>query len=103
MGCSSEDHTPASIDSGAGSDLLNKNLLTTAGVLIGSGTAVAGTVILTAALPGQVIAAAALTGGLIYAGDRQDKGLPITPWGKVDVKLEAQPDVKSEEPVVATT
>ena len=67
----------------AGSNgLLDKNFLTTAGVLVAAGGGVAGTALLLTALPGQVISAAALSGGLIYAGDRQAKGLPIVPTFK---------------------
>ena len=58
-------------------DMLDKNAMTTVGVLIGAGTAVAGAGILTVALPAQVFGATALSAGLIYAGDRKDKGLKI--------------------------
>ncbi len=68
------------MSNGAGAsigDMLDKNAMTTAGVLIGAGTAVAGAGILTVALPAQVFGATALSAGLIYAGDRKDKGLKI--------------------------
>lgn len=74
--------TDTAEDSGlsAGNDgLFDKNLLTTAGVLVAAGGGVAGTALLLSALPGQVIAASAVSGGLLYAGDRQHKGLPIIP------------------------
>lgn len=60
-------------------DLMSKNTLTTCGLAVAAGTAVAGTAVLVAALPAQMATAAALSGGLIYAGDRQAKGLPILP------------------------
>ena len=73
------DNTDCAVMDGAKSDLLSKNALTTAGVLVGAGTGVAGVGILFAALPGQMTAAAALTGGLMYAGHRQSIGKPIIP------------------------
>ena len=33
-----------------------------------------------AALPAQILTAAAVSGGLIYAGDRQAKGLSVNPF-----------------------
>ena len=61
-------------------DLLTKNTLTTAGVVIAAGTGVAGAAVLAAALPAQILTAAAVSGGLIYAGDRQSKGLSVNPF-----------------------
>ena len=61
-------------------DLLTKNTLTTAAVILGSGTAVAGATLLTVALPAQMLGAVAITGSLYYAGDRQAKGLTINPF-----------------------
>ena len=72
------DYTAADT-AGAKSDILSKNALTTAGVLVGAGTGVAGVGILFAALPGQMTVATALTGGLMYAGHRQSIGKPIIP------------------------
>lgn len=69
-------------DSGSASDILNKNMLLTAGILTGGSTAIAGGVLLTAALPAQMLTAGALSGGLIYAGIRKDKGLPLNPFTK---------------------
>ena len=63
-------------------DLLTKNTMTTAGVMVAAGTGVAGAAVLTAALPAQIATAAVLSGGLIYAGDRQSKGLSINPFDK---------------------
>ena len=81
-----------------GTDILTKNTLTTAGVLVAAGTGVAGVAVLTAALPAQILGAAAISGGLIYAGDRQDKGLPLNPFNK-----EAAPaaPVAAEAPATA--
>ncbi len=67
---------------GSASDILNKNLLLTAGIMTGGSTAIAGGVLLTAALPAQMLTAAAVSGGLIYAGVRKDKGLPLNPFTK---------------------
>ena len=63
-------------------EILSKNTLTTAGVMVAAGTGVAGAAVLAAALPAQIATAAALSGGLIYAGDRQSKGLSINPFTK---------------------
>ena len=71
---------PAVTCAGAGSnDLLSRNALTTAGVLVGAGTGVAGAAVLVAALPGQMLVAGATTGGLLYAGHRQHVGKSIIP------------------------
>ena len=74
--------TYAENDSGNATDILNKNAMTTAGVLVGAGTGVAGLALIATALPAQLALATAVSGGLIYAGDRQDKGLPLNPWSK---------------------
>ena len=66
-------------------DILNKNMLTTAGVLVASGTAIAGATLLTAALPVQMLTSGGLSAGLIYAGDRKAKGLSINPFSKAAV------------------
>jgi hypothetical protein len=65
-------------------ELLTKNTLTTAGVMVAAGTGVAGAAVLAAALPAQIATAAVLSGGLIYAGDRQSKDLPVFPWAKTE-------------------
>jgi len=72
-------------------DLLTKNTLTTAGVLVASSTALAGAAVLTVALPAQVVGAAAISGGLIYAGDRQAKGLSINPFADKSEEKESTP------------
>ena len=61
-------------------DLLSKNTLTSAGVILGAGTGVAGAALLTAALPAQMLLATGTTAALLYAGDRKSKELPIFPW-----------------------
>ena len=61
-------------------DLLTKNTMTTAGVIVAAGTGVAGAALLTAALPAQMLAAAGTSAALIYAGDRQAKGLTVNPF-----------------------
>ena len=63
-------------------EILSKNTLTTAGVMVAAGTGVAGAAVLAAALPAQIATAAVLSGGLIYAGDRQSKGLSVNPFSK---------------------
>ena len=84
------DNTDTVTNVGAKSDLLSRNALTTAGVLVGAGTGAAGAAILVAALPGQMAVAATLSGGLIYAGHRQHVGKPIIP-GMSDDKSSAKP------------
>ena len=65
----------------AGSEgLFDKNLLFTSGVLLAAGTGVAGAALVVSALPAQMLTAATVSGGLIYAGDRKAKGLPIFPF-----------------------
>ena len=80
MAIRNDSFTTNDCNSGAASDLLNKNMLTTAGVLFGGSTAVAAGALVTFALPVQVLGAAAISGGLIYAGDRQSKGLSVNPF-----------------------
>ena len=63
-------------------EILSKNTLTTAGVMVAAGTGIAGAAVLAAALPAQIATATAISGGLIYAGDRQAKGLPVNPFNK---------------------
>ncbi len=63
-----------------GLDILNKNTLTTAGVLVAGSTGLAATALVVTALPAQMLVAAGLSAGLIYAGDRQDKGLSMNPF-----------------------
>ena len=70
----------ASDDTAGALEILNKNTLTTAGVILGAGTGVAGAALLTAALPAQMLLASGATAALIYAGDRKSKSLPVFPW-----------------------
>ena len=72
-------------------DLLTKNTLTTAGVVVAAGTGVAGAAVLTAALPAQMLLAAGISSGLIYAGDRKSKDLPILPWVKTEEATTSTP------------
>ena len=75
------------VDETSAIDLLDKNALTTAGVLLAAGGAVSGGLLLTAALPVPVLGITAVSAGLVYAGDRQAKGLSINPlaMGKAPV------------------
>ena len=82
-------------------DLLSKNTMTTAGVLVASSTALAGAAVLTVALPAQVLGAAAISGGLIYAGDRQAKGLPVNPFAPKSEDKKSTP-VKTEDAAPVT-
>jgi len=66
-------------------DLLSKNTLTSAGVILGAGTGVAAGALVTAALPAQMLLATGATAALLYAGDRKSKELPIFPWGTAPV------------------
>ena len=65
-------------------DILNKNTLTTAGVLVAGSTGIAAAALVATALPAQMLIAAGTSAGLIYAGDRQSKGLSINPFVKSD-------------------
>tara|TARA_R100001082_G_scaffold22684_2_gene11015 strand:+ start:1983 stop:2255 length:273 start_codon:yes stop_codon:yes gene_type:complete len=69
---------------GASSNLLNKNTLTTCGVLIGSSTVVASVGMVALTIPAQMSLAAGASAGLIYLGDRKSKGLPLVPSIKVE-------------------
>ena len=82
----SADYTESSLE------ILSKNTLTTAGVLVAGSTTIAAGALVTAALPAQMLIAAGTSAALIYAGDRQDKGLSLNPWAKQD-----------SDPVITTT
>ena len=84
---------------GAKTDLLSRNDLTTAGVLVGAGTGVAGAAVLVTALPGQMAVAGTLTGGLLYAGHRQHVGKPIVPQFGADTP--ASDDKQADAPAAA--
>jgi len=82
--------------------ILDKNTLTTAGVLVAAGTGVAGVALVTAVLPAQVLAASGISAGLIYAGDRQSKGLSINPFtAKSDDKAQVAPAAEASAPAPA--
>ena len=74
-------------DCSNGLDILNKNSLTTAGVLVAGSTGVAAAALVATALPAQMLIAAGTSAGLIYAGDRQSKGLSINPFVKSDAPV----------------
>ena len=78
-------------DTASATDLLTKNTLTTAGVVVAAGTGVAGAAVLTAALPAQMLLAAGISSGLIYAVDRKSKDLPILPWVKTQEATTSTP------------
>lgn len=67
---------------GGGLEVLNRNTLTTAGVLVGGATALSATALVTTAMPVQMALAAGTSAGLIYLGDRQHRGLPVNPFNK---------------------
>ena len=84
----------------AGSDgLLDKNLLFTSGVLLASGTGVAGAALLLSAVPAQVIGATATAAGLMYAGQRKYEGKPILPWA-IQEGAKPSTSVSETEPAV---
>ena len=66
-------------------EILTKNSLTSAGVILGAGTGVAAGALVTAALPAQMLLATGATAALLYAGDRKSKDLPVFPWGNAPV------------------
>ena len=82
---------------GAASDFATRNLATTAGLVAGAGTIVAGGALLTAALPVQMIAATTGTGVLLYVGHRQANGLsPLPGMAAPDAKSDAKSDTVTE-------
>jgi hypothetical protein len=82
--------------------ILDKNTMTTAGVLVAAGTGVAGVALVTAVLPAQVLAASGISAGLIYAGDRQSKGLSINPFApKSDDKAQVASATEASAPAPA--
>ena len=88
----------------AGAGMLDKNLLFTSGVLLASGTGVAGAALLLSAVPAQVLGATATAAGLMYAGQRKHEGKPILPWapqeGAVPSTSETEPAVQGVQPTV---
>ena len=93
----------ADFDGGAvtagGAGMLDKNLLFTSGVLLASGTGVAGAALLLSAVPAQVIGATATAAGLMYAGQRKYEGKPILPWA-IQEGAKPSTSVSETEPAV---
>ena len=91
------------VSGAVGSELFNKNTMTTAGVCIGLGTGVASLALVSAALPMQMATFTGLSAGLLYMGDRQDKGMGLNPFvGKDDASTDtAKTDKSSKSAVVA--
>ena len=82
-------------------ELLNKNTLTTAGVILGAGTGVAGAALLTAALPAQMLLATGTTAALLYAGDRKSKDLPVFPSQSANTDTTAVSETVEAEATLA--
>lgn len=78
--------THVDVESG-GLDILNKNTLTTAGVLVAGSAGLASAALVASALPAQMLIAAGTSAGLIYAGDRQSKGLSFNPFSKTETPV----------------
>ena len=91
------------VSGAVGSELFNKNTMTTAGVCIGLGTGVASLALVSAALPMQMATFTGLSAGLLYMGDRQDKGVSLNPFaGKDAPSTDSAKTAKSADVVVAT-
>ena len=76
--------------SSSASDILNKNTLTTAGVLVAGSAGVASLALVASAIPAQMALAAGTSAGLIYLGDRQAKNLPLNPFSKDEADKPAE-------------
>ena len=85
----------AAASAGNVSELLEKNLLTTAGLATGALTAGFGGAVLITALPTQTLGGAAITATLLYAGDRQAKGNPL--FGKKKDEADASTEATAAE------
>lgn len=84
------------VSGAVGSELFNKNTMTTAGVCIGLGTGVASLALVSAALPVQMVTFTGLSAGLLYMGDRQDKGMGLIPFaGKDDTSTDTAKTTKT--------
>ena len=81
---------------GATSTMLNKNALTTAGIVTLGGAGVTGLLVTTAVIPGQFLGITAIGGGLLYAGDYQYKKSLKSRKSDVDAKVEAHNKAKAE-------
>jgi|TARA_R110002020_G_scaffold143654_8_gene316130 hypothetical protein len=89
------------VSGAVGSELFNKNTMTTAGVCIGLGTGVASLALVSAALPMQMATFTGLSAGLLYMGDRQDKGIGLNPFaGKDAPSTDSAKTAKSADVVV---
>ena len=73
------DKPSATAEVGAFDLSFEKNALTTTGTVMAIGTIAVGGAVATAVVPFHMVAGTAIAAGLIYAGDRADKGLPIIP------------------------
>jgi hypothetical protein len=82
---------------GGGLEVLNRNTLTTAGVLVGGATALSATALVTTAMPIQMALATGTSAGLIYLGDRQHRGLPINPFEKGTDAAKPEPTAEKAE------
>ena len=68
-------------EKGSGVDMLTKNWQTTAAVTLGVATGGAASLVMLSMLPAQTLTAGAAIGALLYAGDREEKDLPLFPFG----------------------
>jgi len=86
-------------EKGSGMDMLTKNWQTTAAVTLGVATGGAAGLVMLSKLPAQTLTAGAAIGALLYAGDREDKELPLFPFGnnqELDASDTATPVVDAE-------
>ena len=84
---------------GTGLDMLTKNWQTTAAVTLGVATGGAAGLVMLSMLPAQTLTAGAAIGALLYAGDREEKDLPLFPFGnkqELDASDTATPVVDAE-------
>ena len=84
---------------GTGLDMLTKNWQTTAAVTLGVATGGAAGLVMLSMLPAQTLTAGAAIGALLYAGDREEKDLPLFPFGnkqELDAADTATPVVDAE-------
>jgi len=72
--------TTATRTSGAKLDLLNENLVTTAGVAVGGVTAAVAVGVATATAPAVVVNGALLSGLLVYSGHKHHEGEYLLPF-----------------------
>ena len=78
-------------------ELLNKNLLTTAGVCAAGLTVSYGAIVVTTALPLKMLGGAAVAATLVIAGDQKAKdNLKMPTFGKKKEEKEATTEVAAE-------